>query len=116
MKKNFIISAAVMLFSAVSYAGPVGGKMLFDDVINPGESRTYRMHLKSDEDVTIFAEASWGGDLDCALLNEEGAILAKDADTTNICYIKGRINTAKVYVVRVENNGKYSQFFKLSVE
>jgi hypothetical protein len=118
MKKLIGIATVsiVMFFVSVGSADPIGGFQSTRDCVLAGATDTYRIALKQNE-MTLFRVVGSGtSDIDCFLFDENGNLLKRDNDSTDMCIITVTPAWTGFFTLAIQNAGREVDCYTIAAE
>lgn len=99
----FAFAAAVGLMAVPAHASPTKGTMVAFPVIQHGTAVMYSdLEFRGGEVTDVYVKGD-GGNLDCLVMSDTGAIVARDEGPANGCKIQVKPKKTGKYTVLVTN-------------
>jgi len=115
MNKLFtsLFTILALTFSSVNvFANPTRGSVADANVLQPGQVVTYRLLLEPNEITRFIVRGDGDGDIDCIVLDDNGAVVGTDADSTDSCMIDVSPIWRATFTFSAVNNGRRSSFYQ----
>jgi hypothetical protein len=113
--QSLALIAALMTTAAIAVASPVGGTAQARGALDSGERRAYTIHLAGGEEWNLRAEGFGNGDLDCFVYDEDGILVGRDNDDTQLCIISDTPKWTGPFSVVLVNAGDAMISYRVEV-
>lgn len=108
---------AVTTFSNIAaYAGPVGGMRSADERVWGYRTDVYRNVLRGGETTTITVFGDHDTDLDLYVYDENGNLIAKDEDSTDVCVVRIVPRWTGLFSIKVVNRGSVFNDYRIEIK
>lgn len=111
-----LVAALLFTGSKNSYANPVGGVVVADFVIKPGQTKYLDMLLRGRELTRIRVAGDGDGDIDCVVVSPRGNVVSSDRDGQDNCLLMVEPEETEEYRVIVRNNGERTSLASLRAD
>lgn len=112
-----LISSVLLLTSVKnSNANPVGGVVVADFVIKPGQTKYLDMLLRGRELTRVRVAGDGDGDIDCVVVSPRGNVVSSDRDGQDNCLLMVEPEETEEYRVIVRNNGERTSLASLRAD
>lgn len=109
---SLALTVAFLTLSTVASADPVGGAKNFSDRLGRNMKATYDLVLRDGEETLIAVVGDHASDLDCFLYDENGNMVEKDDDSTDVCHIAITPRWAGHFKLEVRNVGARASSYR----
>ena len=107
MKLASIALLGLTLAATLAHGAPSKGTLVSGPVVQPGKAVMFSdIELRADE-ATAFSVDGRGGNVDCAVFNAKGAVVAEDNRPVSSCRIKFTPPSEGKYTFMVTNVGDH---------
>lgn len=115
MKKiiSLLVGLSIALLVGSAMAGHQGGPTITQGVIESGYKQSFDIVLEGKKGAFIQVLGDGSSDIDCAIVNSSGALVAVDDDLTDACLFTLTPARTEKYTLFILNRGKNADDFTI---
>jgi hypothetical protein len=108
---RIILCLFAAFFSFPAMADPVGGPQFAEGLLRPTEGTVFSASCVSGETTIFVVNGDGDGDIDCALFDENGGLIDRDASIVDGCRLAVVPRWTGTFYLRLQNNGSVSSYY-----
>jgi hypothetical protein len=95
-------------------AGNIDGPATRIWTVSGNSTDTWTYGFREDEPAYVKVKGDGSSDLDCYVTNNDGDVVAKDDDATDLCYLRWTPPATRKYRIQVRNRGSRANEYTIT--